>query len=174
LAQLGIKAEDSNWSISDATWGGLKSGSCISEIQAVYPRLDINEFDESKKAETASEVSPDRKIPERPSNLISIDDFAKVEMKVAQILKAERVPKSSKLLKIVVDLGYEKRQIVAGIGKAYQPEALTGKKVVVVTNLDPVKLMGVESNGMIVAASEKGRPVLVTFNEEVALGTRLR
>jgi methionyl-tRNA synthetase len=113
--------------------------------------------------------------PPAPS-LISIEDFAKVEMRVGEVKAAEHVPGASKLLKLMVDIGTEVRQLVAGIAEHYQPENLIGMKVVVVTNLQPRKLRGVESNGMIVAASggEHGRPVLVTFKEDVANGARLK
>jgi methionyl-tRNA synthetase len=105
---------------------------------------------------------------------ISIEDFAKVEMKVAKVIAAERVAGSDKLVKLQVDLGNETRQVVAGIGKAYEPEGLLGRFVVVVTNLKPAKLMGVVSDGMIVAASQGGVPVLVGFNEPVEIGARLK
>ncbi len=107
---------------------------------------------------------------------IAIDDFAKVEMRVGQILSAEPIPKATRLLKIQVDIGTEVRQVCAGIAEYYKPEDLVGMKVVVVANLQPRKMRGVESNGMIVAASvgEQGRPVLVTFKEDVPNGTRLK
>ena len=109
------------------------------------------------------------------SDKITIDDFAKIELRVAQIKVAERVPKADKLLRLEVDLGYERRQILAGIAEAYTPESLVGRKVVIVANLAPRKLRGLESNGMIVAASlEGGKPVLAGFLEDVEIGARLR
>ena len=106
---------------------------------------------------------------------IPIDDFMKVELRVAKVLAAERVPKSSKLLKLQVDAGAEHRTIVAGIAEAYEPEALVGKTVVIVFNLKPAKLMGVESNGMVLAASpDGGKPIVVTFENPPAPGTRVR
>jgi methionyl-tRNA synthetase len=106
---------------------------------------------------------------------ITIDDFAKVDLRVAQILVAERVPKADKLLRLEVDLGYEKRQILAGIAQYYEPEKLIGRKIVIVANLAPRKMRGLESNGMLLAASlEGGVPVLASFLEEVPLGTRLK
>ncbi|MGB0123967.1 MAG: methionine--tRNA ligase subunit beta, partial [Silvibacterium sp.] len=106
---------------------------------------------------------------------ITIDDFAKVELRVALIRVAERIPKADKLLRLEVDLGYEQRQILAGIAEAYTPESLVGRKVVIVANLAPRKLRGFESNGMIVAASlEGGRPVLAGFLEDVEIGARLK
>jgi methionyl-tRNA synthetase len=110
-----------------------------------------------------------------PGDKISIDDFAKVELRVAQVKVAERVPKADKLLRLEVDLGTETRQILAGISEAYTPESLIGRKVVIVANLAPRKLRGLESNGMIVAASlEGGRPVLAGFLEDVPVGARLK
>ncbi len=107
---------------------------------------------------------------------ITIDDFAKVELRVAKIIVAERIPKADKLLRLEVDLGYEQRQILAGIAEAYTPESLIGRKVVIVANLLPRKMRGLESNGMIVAASlgDHGTPVLAGFLEDVEIGARLK
>jgi methionyl-tRNA synthetase len=132
-----------------------------------------------KKPETASTPAPGSPAPspQPPApSLISIEDFAKVDMRVGEVKSAELVPGASKLLKVMVDIGTEVRQLVAGLAEYYQPENLVGMKVVVVTNLQPRKLRGVESNGMIVAASvgDHGRPVLVTFKEDVANGARLK
>jgi methionyl-tRNA synthetase len=113
--------------------------------------------------------------PPQVAQHIAIDDFAKVELRVAQILVAERVPKADKLLRLEVDLGYEKRQILAGIAQYYEPEKLIGRKIVIVANLAPRKMRGLESNGMLLAASlEGGTPVLAGFLEEVPLGARLK
>jgi methionyl-tRNA synthetase len=113
--------------------------------------------------------------PEQPA-FITIDDFAKVDLRVAQILVAERVPKADKLLRLEVDLGYEKRQILAGIAQHYEPEKLIGRKIVIVANLAPRKMRGLESNGMLLAASlpPDGAPVLAGFLEDVPLGARLK
>ncbi|MDT7605316.1 MAG: methionyl-tRNA synthetase, partial [Acidobacteriota bacterium] len=110
-------------------------------------------------------------------NLIGIEDFAKVELRVGEVLTAERVPKSDKLLRFTVDLGESApRQILAGIAEHYEPEKLVGRKIVVVANLKPRKLRGFESQGMVLAASigEEGRPVLATFAEDVPNGTKLK
>ncbi|MGA2752490.1 MAG: methionine--tRNA ligase [Terracidiphilus sp.] len=113
-------------------------------------------------------------VPQEPKH-ITIDDFAKVELRVAQILVAERVPKADKLLRLEVDLGTEKRQILAGIAEYYEPEKLIGRKIVIVSNLAPRKMRGLESNGMLLAASlEGGAPVLAGFLEDVPLGARLK
>jgi methionyl-tRNA synthetase len=112
---------------------------------------------------------------ESASAKIGIEDFARVEMRVGLVMSAEKVAGADKLLKVMVDIGDEVRQIVAGIAVAYTPEELVGRKVVIVANLAPRKLRGVESNGMIVAASTlEGKPVLCTFAEEVSVGARLK
>lgn len=105
--------------------------------------------------------------------MITIDDFKKVELKVAKILEAVRVEGSDKLVKLKVDLGSEQRQIIAGIGKIYTPEILVGKQIIVVANLEPRKLMGLESQGMLLAASDEMGPVLVIPESEVGPGTSL-
>ncbi|MGH9599265.1 MAG: methionine--tRNA ligase subunit beta, partial [Terracidiphilus sp.] len=113
--------------------------------------------------------------PAAEKQYISIDDLAKVELRVAQVLVAERIPKADKLLRLEVDLGYEKRQILAGIAQYYEPEKLIGRKIVIVANLAPRKMRGLESNGMLLAASlEGGAPVLAGFLEDAPLGARLK
>lgn len=109
------------------------------------------------------------------SDKLSIDDFMKVELRTAKVLTAEKVPNSRKLVKLTVDVGAEQRTLVAGIAEAYEPEALVGRTVVIVFNLKPAKLMGIESNGMVLAASpEGGKPTLVGFDQEIPPGTRVR
>jgi methionyl-tRNA synthetase len=110
-----------------------------------------------------------------PDTRIAIDEFMKVELRAAKILEAEAVPKSKKLIKLKVDVGTDQRTILAGIAEAYQPEELVNRMVVVVANLRPAKLMGIESNGMLLAASsETGKPVLVAVPEGVEPGWRVR
>jgi methionyl-tRNA synthetase len=125
--------------------------------------------------EAAAAPAAEQPAPPQEPQRISIDDFAKIELRVAQILVAERVPKADKLLRLEVDLGYEKRQILAGIAQYYEPEKLIGRKIIVVANLAPRKMRGLESNGMLLAASlEDGAPVLAGFLEECPLGARLK
>jgi methionyl-tRNA synthetase len=113
--------------------------------------------------------------PAAPDGKITIDDFAKIELRVAQVKVAERVKGADKLLRLEVDLGTETRQILAGIAEAYAPETLVGRKIVIVANLAPRKMRGLESNGMLLAASlEGGKPVLASFLEDVPLGARLK
>ncbi len=106
---------------------------------------------------------------------ISIDEFMRVDLRVAKILAAEKVPSSRKLVKMQVDLGSEQRTIVAGIGDAYAPETLVGRSIIVVANLKPAKLMGIESNGMLLAASpDGGKPTVAGFEQPPPPGTRVR
>ena len=141
------------------------------ELPGENPKIKPGE-----KPEAKSEPKPEEKADTKPEETprISINEFAKVQMRVGQVLEAEKIEGSRKLLKLRVDIGDEVRQVVAGISEAYAPEDLLNKKVVLVANLKPAKLMGVESNGMIVAASDGGRPVLATFNEEVPNGSPLQ
>src|SRR5208283_4686052 len=120
--------------------------------------------------------SPAASVPAAGDNKITIDDFLKVELRVGEVKVAEKVKGADKLLRMEVDLGSETRQIVAGIAKAYEPEKLIGRKVVIVANLQPRKLRGLESNGMIVAASvgDDGLPVLAGFLEDVPVGAKLK
>lgn len=106
--------------------------------------------------------------------MISIDDLKKIELKVAKVISAERVAGSEKLLKLTVDLGEVKRQIVAGIAKSYQPEELVDKEIIVVANLEPRIFMGIESQGMVLAANDRNGPILIMPEKETNPGTELR
>ncbi len=196
-AQMGL-GDIRKFDLAQLQWGQLQLGTKLGEVQAVFPRADKSAVERMQKMEdpsasAASVVSvvtgaspvqsSEAKQPAAPAKTtaairdgkISIDDFAKVELRVAQVKAAERVKGADKLLRLEVDLGTEVRQLVAGIAEAYEPEALIGRKVVIVANLAPRKLRGLESNGMIVAASpEGGKPVLASFLEEVPVGTRLK
>jgi methionyl-tRNA synthetase len=123
---------------------------------------------------TADKATPAAAVP-ATDNKISIDDFMKIDLRVARVLTAEKVPNSRKLLKMTIDVGTEQRTLVAGISEAYEPEQLVGRTIVMVFNLKPAKLMGIESNGMVLAASpDGGKPTLVGFDQEMAPGTRVR
>lgn len=106
--------------------------------------------------------------------MITFDDFKKVEMKIARVLEAEEVPGAEKLLKLKIDIGSETRQIVAGIKKSYQAKDLIGKEIVVVVNLEPRSVMGLESNGMLLAASDGTDPVLLGPDKDVVPGSGIR
>ena len=105
---------------------------------------------------------------------ININEFFKLELRVAKVLAAESVPKTDKLLKLEVDIGTETRQLVAGVAQVYEPEALVGKNIIIVANLQPARIRGVESRGMLLAADAGGRPIVATFDEDVPPGTRVR
>jgi len=105
---------------------------------------------------------------------INFEEFQKIELKVAKVIQAERIKESEKLLKLEVDLGGEKRQIVAGVAKFYQPEDLVGREIIMVANLEPRMIFGLESQGMLLAADVNGKPVLLKPDEEVPPGTKIR
>jgi methionyl-tRNA synthetase len=189
-SQLGL-GDIRKFDLTQLQWGQLQLGTKLGEVQAVFPRADKSAVERMQKMEDPSasvgrgasvgtgvppvQPSEARQPATIPEGKISIDDFAKVELRVAQVKTAERVKGADKLLRLEVDLGTEVRQLVAGIAEAYEPESLIGRKVVIVANLAPRKLRGLESNGMIVAASpEGGKPVLATFLEDVPVGTRLK
>jgi methionyl-tRNA synthetase len=170
-------------------FGLLRPGTKITKAENLFPRIEKHEAIERMEAmesepqkstaapvtsttTTTSGAAAAQTAPEK----IAIEDFAKVEMRVGQIKTAERIVGADKLLKLTVDIGSEVRQICAGIAQFYEPDSLVGRKVVVVVNLAPRKLRGVESNGMIVAASvgPEGRPVLAAFTEDVEVGARLK
>jgi methionyl-tRNA synthetase len=123
-----------------------------------------------------TQPTPPPATPPAPADdRISIDDFMRVDLRVAKILAAEAVPNSRKLIKMQIDVGAEQRTIVAGIAGAYAPEALVGRSVAIVANLKPARLMGIESNGMVLAASQEGgQPILLTFESAPPPGTRIR
>lgn len=112
--------------------------------------------------------------PEEQTREISIERFFEIELRVARVLAAESVPNTSKLLKLEVDIGTERRQLVAGVAQVYEPPSLVGKNIIVVVNLQPARIRGVESRGMLLAADAGGRPIIATFEEEVPPGTRVR
>ncbi len=148
-------------------WGQLKPETALSKGKLLFPRIDTAK---QKKGKQQQMETTDKVL----ENYISIDDFSKVELKSGIIREASRVPKSEKLIKTMVELGTESRQVVAGIGKYYEPDDLIGKQVVVVTNLKPVKLMGIESQGMILAAGTKNSLNLITIDDNVEPGTVVR
>jgi methionyl-tRNA synthetase len=195
--QMGL-GEIMKLDLSALTWGQLPLGTKLGEVTPVFPRADKSAIERMQKMEdqergpaveeaaapvptvaspqpaltTAAVSAPAASTSEAK---ITIDDFAKVELRVGLVKVAERVPKADKLLRLEVDIGTEVRQILAGIAEAYAPETLVGRKVVIVANLAPRKLRGMESNGMIVAASlEGGKPVLASFLEDVPVGARLK
>jgi len=192
-ALLGQQTPLGSVNLESLSWGQLKPGTQLGTSQPLFPRIDKAEAIERMEAmENEAQKAPPPTAAPTPAaapagaagaapapegvQRIGIEDFAKVEMRVGQIKTAERIVGADKLLKLTVDVGSEVRQICAGIAQFYEPEKLIDRKVVVVTNLAPRKLRGVESNGMIVAASigPEGRPVLAGFAEDVEVGARLK
>jgi methionyl-tRNA synthetase len=184
--QLGLEGSPAQGNPVELKWGELKEGAKIGDVQPVFPRLDkgkvMSEINTGGEETSVTEPEPPMKHATEAdavglTSFIEIDDFAKVDLRVGQVLSAERVPKADKLLLLKVDLAEEQpRQILAGIAQYYEPEKLVGRKVVIVANLKPRKLRGFESQGMVVAASygEEGRPVIATFTEDVPNGARLK
>jgi len=177
--QLGLDSDPTLEPLDDLVWSTSLVGRKVRGGEALFPRLEPEKVYARLEAGMSSgpgepEVPGVEAPPPKP--MITIDDFAKLDLRVATVVEAERVRGADKLLRLVVDLGFEKRQVLAGIAKAYDPDKLVGRKVAVVANLAPRKLRGLESNGMIVAASigEDDGPVLVGFHEEVANGAQLR
>jgi methionyl-tRNA synthetase len=187
--QLGL-GDISKLDLRNLAWGQLPFATRLGKVKGVFPRADKDTVERMQlmEAEQAAQVTAAESgaviepaaiaapatVP--ANNTITIDDFAKVDLRVGQIRVAEKVKGADKLLRLEVDLGSETRQIVAGIAKAYEPEKLVGRKVVIVANLAPRKLRGLESQGMIVAASygDDGLPVLAGFLEDVPVGARLK
>jgi len=197
--QLGL-GEIMKVDLNALTWGQLPLGTKLGEVHPVFPRADksaigrMQKMEEQERGPAVEEAAPMKAaaVPAAQSvtaavapavsvpapaadGKITIDDFSKIELRVGLVKVAERVPKADKLLRLEIDIGTEVRQILAGIAEAYAPETLVGRKVVIVANLAPRKLRGMESNGMIVAASlEGGKPVLAGFLEDVQVGARLK
>jgi len=174
LAALGVARPPHGFEALE--WGGTPTSALLPEPQPLFPRIDKQDYledamdDKTQQAQKTDEPTAKEKGPGQ----IDIDRFFETELRVATVIEAEAVPKSNKLLRIQVALGDEKRQVVAGIAQQYAPEDLVGKQVVVVANLKPAKLMGLESQGMILAASEDGKPVLLHPGQPVANGVRVR
>lgn len=193
-AQLGLSDDISKINPENLKWGELAAETQIGETKAVFPRLDKNkimsEIIEDKNLTIESETKIENAVTktndegqmtkdEVVENFITIEDFLKVELKIGEVRVCERIPKADKLLRFEIDLGEEKpRQILAGLAEYYEPETLIGRKVVVVANLKPRMMRGLESQGMICAASlEDGtgeKPAVATFIENVDIGARLK
>jgi methionyl-tRNA synthetase len=140
--------------------------------EVIFPRIDMEK--ELKELEKTASPAESKKLPELLPQ-ITIDDFAKLDLRVAKVLTCEKVEKSDKLLKLQLDIGLETRQVVSGIAQYYKPEEMVGKKVVLIANLKPAKLMGIESQGMILAASnkEEKRLAVVTIDADIPVGSRI-
>ena len=196
--QLGQTGKLGDVQFEQLHWGGLKPGTRIGKPEGVFPRADKKEILERIETMENEIRNPGSTQPTAPSAdsaptapiiaatgavaapatsaKIGIEDFAKVELRVGIVKSAERIQGADKLLKLLVDIGDEVRQVLAGIALSYAPEDLVGRKVVIVTNLAPRKMRGLESNGMLLAASvgPDGKPVLCTFAEDVPAGAKVK
>lgn len=169
-----IGSDEKSWE-STEKFGGFKTGVCVKEAKPMFARID----EEKKLAEIEAEIESsgsgaeeDKKEPEKAE--ISISDFEKLDLKTAKVIKAEKVEGADKLLKLTVDMGDEERVIVSGIAKNYSPDEMVGKNVIVIANLKPVKLRGIMSNGMILAAENDGELKVLTTDGELPSGTQVR
>lgn len=161
--------------LDDAVWGGLPDGIQTKKGDPIFPRIEVEEAKEEKAAPAVKEEKKEEKkeaAPEEALPQISIDDFFRTDLRVAEILTAENVKKSKKLIKMTVSLGSEERTVVSGIAQYYKPENLVGKHVIFVANLKPAKLMGIESQGMVLAASKDGE--LVVPFVDMPAGSRVK
>lgn len=161
---LGIGVEEGLDLSSLSEWGLLKSGTKISDPLSLFPRID------TKSPLTDDKVGQGVQVKSEEQGVVSIDEFAKIKLKTAKIISAEKVDGADKLLKLQIEIGTERRQIVAGIAKYYKPEELIGRIIVVVSNLKPAKIRGIESNGMLLAAKAGGELKLVTVDAQIASG----
>src|SRR5207237_5590087 len=155
----------------DLDWGKLPNGVPIRVGDPIFPRVDVHAYIggtmSNPPIETTQAAPPDLA-------KITIDQFMEIDLRVAEIRTAEKVEKSKKLIKLTVFDGDKERTLVAGIAARYSPEELVGRKVVIVANLQPAKLMGVESNGMVLAASISGEPSLISVDPSVPAGTKVK
>ncbi|ERM91322.1 MAG: Methionine--tRNA ligase [Caldanaerobacter subterraneus] len=166
--QLGITEDLTTW--ESLKFGLLKEGTRVKRGEILFPRIDVEKELASleKKTEEKTKETKEEKI-----DYITIEDFSKVQLRVAEILEAEKVEGSDKLIKMKLKVGEEIRQIVGGIGKYYSPEELIGKKIIIVYNLQPRKLMGIESQGMLLAATNEGKMALLTVDKDIESGSKI-
>ncbi len=178
IAQLdGIRVAD--W--EDANWGGLKTGVKVINGDPIFPRIDMEEYFEKVEARKAEEESAQEEKEDSDLNLVDIkeritfEEFMNADIRVAEILEAEKIEGSDKLLKLKVDIGLEERQLVAGISQQFAPEDIIGNKILVVANLEPATIFGVKSEGMILAATDpEGKMVLSTVSADIANGSQVK
>lgn len=172
LTRLG--ADPDAISAGDLEWGGLANGVPVRVTDPIFPRADTAQYIGGTKVEEQVPTQETTQAAAPDMAKISIDQFFQTDLRVAEVRAAERVPKSKKLMKMTVFTGEEERTIVAGIATKYTPEELVGRKIVIVANLQPAKLMGIESNGMILAASIDGEPSLLSVDAAVPAGTKVK
>ena len=157
--QLGLRGAPDK--ITSPAWGGYPAGTLVHKGEVLFPRIDLDLWQKERQARAEEDKNP--KDPGDHEAEVTIDDFRKIELRVALVTAVEPVPKADKLYKMSLDLGYEKREIVSGIREFYPPEDLVGKRIVVICNLKPAKLRGVMSCGMLLAAEALNRPRLLVM-----------
>ena len=166
--------------LADAAWGGLADGTIVQKGEPIYPRIEVNEDGVTVTAATKKTVAPAtaakavEQTKQEEKEEISIDDFAKIDLRVATILTAERVPKTDKLMKLSVKIGDEERTIVSGIAQHYTEEQLVGRNVIVIANLKAAKLRGIESRGMLLAASDGKGNLVLADAPGIASGSKVK
>jgi len=158
--------------ITQFNFYGLKPGQKVKKPRALFPRVELKEFIGGIKKSTIAEESSRKQ--EVKMDLVSFEEFKKMDLRVAKVLTAERVPGTNKLLKLQIDLGNEQRQIVAGVAETYSPEDLVGKEFIVIANLQPAVIRGIESQGMLLAAEVEGQAIIPFFDREVPPGTKVK
>ncbi len=177
--QLGL-AVPSEFLLADATWGGIPTGTKVAKADPIYPRIEVTEAGETVIGNVKKEAPKVATVPKAEEKAsgdngeISIDDFAKIDLRVATVVAAERVPKTDKLLKLLVKIGEEERTIVSGIAEHYEPEALIGRNVIVIANLKPAKLRGIESRGMLLAASDGEGNLVLADAPDIKSGSKVK
>ena len=170
MKQLGIEAPIAEQGMKSINqWGGLKPGSQTQKAKQLFPRIE-----DKQAAKILTELSSPKEEKKDNGNQITIDEFMKVELRTGKVLEADKVKKSKKLIQLKVDIGTETRQVLAGISESYEPEDLVGRTVIIVANLKPAKLMGIESQGMVLAASNDGNIILAGFDQEPGQGVQVR
>lgn len=165
--QLGISDDLKTW--DSLKFGLLKPGTKVKRGENIFPRIDVE-----KELKEAEKESPKKVEVEKETNYIKIDDFAKIDLRVAEVLEAEKIEGADKLLKLKLKVGDEVRQVVSGLALHYKPDELVGKKLVLVANLEPKKLRGIESYGMILAASNEGKLTVVTVDKDIESGAKVK
>ncbi|MFZ0370885.1 MAG: methionine--tRNA ligase [Halobacillus sp.] len=177
FTQLGVKEEAQKTWQSLSEFGAIEAGTAVQKEDPIFPRLDAEEETQIIKDMMKKPAAPkEEEQEEKPdTDEVTIDDFMKLDFRVAEVVKAEPVKKTDKLLKIQLDLGYEKRQVISGIAEHYTPEQLVGKKVICITNLKPVKLRGELSQGMILAGEDdQGTLSLASVDQTLSNGTKVK
>ena len=170
MQQLGVeKTIEEQGMTSLNNWGGLTSGTQTQKAKQLFPWIE-----DKQAAKILAKLETSKGTVKDDTGQITIDEFMKVDLRTGKVLEAEKVKKSKKLIQLKVDIGTETRQILAGIAECFEPEDLIGRTVIIVANLKPAKLMGIESQGMVLAANNDGSLLLAGFDQEPGLGIQVR